>query len=207
MANQNNESTQNKPANGKDINPAFGNIDSVTGGGGIEKAKDTARTLVDQAKSAAGDAYESVAEKATSTIEEKKAGFTGGLTSVADSIRKVGDDLNQAGEKTPVSEYTARYSQTAAQKLEDVAHYFETKDLRSVARDLEGYARRNPAVFLGGAFALGILAARFFKSSPTPSVGYGMAAPDRQLPRADFGQERKDDIGEGQSRGATPGTF
>ena len=166
---------------------------------------------MDQAKTTAGDAYESVAERATSTIEEKKAGFAGGLTSVADSIRRVGDNLNQTGEQTPVTEYTARYSQTAAQKLEDVARYFDTKDLRGVARDLEGYARRNPAVFLGGAFALGVLAARFFKSSPTPSIGYGMTAPDHQLPRADINTQGTDigesDFGEGQTRGATPGTI
>jgi hypothetical protein len=213
MANQRNESTQNNPANGRDMNPGMANMGSGTGEGGIEKAKDTAKTLIDQAKSTAGDAYETVAEKATSTIEEKKAGFAGGLTSVAESVRRVGDNLNQSGEQTPVAEYTARYAQTAAQKLEDVARYVDTKDLRSVARDVEGYARRNPAVFLGGAFALGVLAARFFKSSPTPSIGYGMTAPDHQLPRADFGSERgdtgeeKNEFGEGQTRGATPGTI
>jgi len=31
-------------------------------------------------------------------------------------------------------------------------------------RDVEHFAHKNPAVFLGGAFALGILAARFLKS-------------------------------------------
>jgi len=30
---------------------------------------------------------------------------------------------------------------------------------------VEGYARRNPAVFVGAAFALGFLAARFLKTS------------------------------------------
>lgn len=178
----------------------MGNMGSSDMGDGIEKAKDTARTLLDQAKSTAGDAYESVAEKATHTLEEKKAGLTGGLMSVADSIRQVGNNLNQAPDKTPVADYSARYAQTAAQKLEDVARYFDTKDLRSVGRDVEMYARRNPAVFIGGAFALGLLAARFLKSSPTPSIGYGATAPDHQLTPGTG-------IGEGQGRGATPGAI
>jgi ElaB/YqjD/DUF883 family membrane-anchored ribosome-binding protein len=180
MANQRNESTQRDPANGRDKN-AMGNIGTSDMGDGIEKAKDTAKTLLDQAKSTAGDAYESVAEKASTSLEEKKAGLTGGLMSVADSIRRVGDNLNETPDRTPVADYSARYAQTAAKKLEDVAHYFETKDLKSVGRDIEMYARRNPAVFLGGAFALGLLAARFLKSSPTPSINYGTTAPDHQL--------------------------
>ena len=32
--------------------------------------------------------------------------------------------------------------------------------------DVKDFARKNPAIFLGGAFAMGIVAARFLKSSP-----------------------------------------
>jgi len=125
-----------------------------------------------------------VAERATSSIEERKAGVTGGLRTVADSMRKMGDNLNQTGEKTPVSDYSARYVQTAAGKLEQVAGYFDTRDLKAITRDVESYARRNPAVFLGTAFALGVLAARFLKSAPVPSPNTGQFSTgvDHQLP-------------------------
>ena len=202
MANQRDESTQRNPANGKDLTPPVIAGSNLGEGNGVEKAKDVAKTLLDQAKSTAGDAYESVAEKATSTIEEKKAGLTGGLLNVAGSIRKVGDELNQSTEHTPVADHTARYAQTAAQKLEDVAHYFENKGIKEVRHDVEMFARRNPALFLGGAFALGLLAARFLKSSPTPALQYGTTAPDHQLPAGDNDTKRQD-----QGIGASSGSF
>ena len=182
MANLRDQSTHNDPANGKDKNPLPATfIDPAGTGAALDQAKDTAKSLLNQAKTTAGDAYDKVAEKATSTIEEKKAGLTGSLTSVADSIRQVGDNIGKTSDQTSVTEYSAQYARTAAEKLESVARYFDTRDLKAIARDTENFARRNPAIFLGGAFALGILAARFFKSSPTPSVGHGAVAPDHQL--------------------------
>ncbi len=152
-----------------------------------DKAKDSAKSFLDQAKSTAGDAYDTVAEKASSALDEKKAGLTGGLTSVADSLRQVGDSLQKAEGQTPIAEYSAKYAETAAEKLEGVAKYFDDKDLKAIARDAEMFARRNPAIFLGAAFALGVFAARFFKSSPRPSINVAgtkpPVQPDHQLTR------------------------
>lgn len=123
----------------------------------VDSAKEAGSNLLSEAKTA-------LADKATSAVEEKKAVFTGGLTSVADGIRQFSGSLNQ-GEPNPLTEYSAKYAETAAAKVEDVARYLETADLQTVSRDVESFARRNPAVFVGGAFALGIILARFMKSS------------------------------------------
>jgi hypothetical protein len=183
MANQINEQTPKDRANGRDFTP-MPTSDMGDSGAVLDKAKETASTFLDQAKTTASEAYDTVAERATSSIEEHKAGVTGGLRSVAESVRKVGENLNQAGEKTPVADYSARYAQTAAGKLEQVAGYFDNRDLRAITRDVENYARRNPALFIGGAFVVGVLAARFLKSSPTPSLTTGAFATDvdHQLP-------------------------
>jgi hypothetical protein len=45
------------------------------------------------------------------------------------------------------------------------AAYLRGKDLDDVVTDVERLARRQPAVFVGGAFMLGLLASRFLKSS------------------------------------------
>ncbi len=137
-------------------------------GSPIEKAKDTGKTLLEGAKATASEAYSSVADKAASTIEEKKAGITDGLTTAAETVRRVSGAIGEGDSQGGVSEYAARYTETAAQKLEDAAHYFESTDLRGLAHDIESFARRNPAIFLGSAFALGVLAARFIKSGPSP---------------------------------------
>lgn len=123
-------------------------------------------TLLTQAKTAAADVYDTVADKALSAVDEQKAGLTGKLSGVADTVRRVSGTLHDKEADNPLSEFAARYTDTAAQKLESVASYFDSAELKDIARDIESYARRNPAIFLGSAFAVGIMAARFLKSSP-----------------------------------------
>jgi hypothetical protein len=139
-------------------------------GNGEDRSKQGDATLLSQAKTAAGDVYETVADKAASTIDEQKAGLTGKLSDVAETVRRLSGTLHDAEADDPVSEYAAKYTDTAAQKIDSVARYFDNADLKAIARDLESYARRNPAVFLGSAFAIGIMAARFLKSSPPADV-------------------------------------
>ena len=124
-----------------------------------------AKALIDQAKETASQAYDAVTDKAATKLDEQKSTLSGGLSTVADSVRQVGENLNSSTTESGLAEAAAKYTNTAAQKLEDVAGYFETKNVREMARDLEGFARRNPAVFLGAAFGLGFLAARFLKST------------------------------------------
>jgi len=180
MANQKAQSKQDTPTAGRDFPPMPSNEQSGKGAMGDHGA-DT--SLMEQAKSTAGDAYHAVADKATATFEDRKAGVTGGLTSVADTIRLAGDSLRENQEQNYLTEYSARYANTAAEKLEQTARYFENNDLKSMARDVQDFARRNPAMFLGGAFALGILAARLLKSSPPSAhaAGQSIQQADHQL--------------------------
>ena len=50
-------------------------------------------------------------------------------------------------------------------RLESFSRSLDGKDLDGVVRDVETFARRNPAAFLGSAVAIGFLASRFLKSS------------------------------------------
>lgn len=137
-----------------------------------ETAKEAARGLIDTAKSTAGQAYGVATEKATNVIEEKKGDLASGLTTVADTIRQVGSTLRQTDEQTGITDTAAQYGESLAKQIESVSRYFERNDVRVMVRDVETFARRNPAVFIGGAFALGLLAARFLKSSnPNPNSG------------------------------------
>jgi hypothetical protein len=164
---------------------------SGTGDGRSGAATATARSLYDQAKETAGQAYEAVTDKAATKLDEQKSTLSGGLTTVADSVRQVSQNLGSSKTDSGLAEAAAKYTSTAAQKLEDVAGYFETRGVRDMARDLEGFARKNPAVFFGAAFGVGFLVARFLKSS-TPRYDnpagreFGTFATDagHQLPAA-----------------------
>ena len=161
---------------------------------GEDKSKSDA-TLLAQAKTAAGDVYDSVADKAMSAVDEQKAGLTGKLSGVADTVRRVSGTLHQTEAENPLSEFAARYTDTAAQKLDSVAKYFDSADIKDIARDIESYARRNPAVFLGSAFAIGIMAARFLKSTPPGQIRASRSLPTPQTQPAAGGGERAQTAG------------
>ncbi|MEO8072385.1 MAG: hypothetical protein ABI891_08605 [Acidobacteriota bacterium] len=130
-----------------------------------------AKDIYDDAKKttgeAAGKVYDAAAKKATSKIDEQKANWAQSLSGVADSIRQIGDTLRDGEEPYGIAKVSANYTDTAADKVEEVSDYLGNKDLGEMLGDLEKFAHRNPALFLGGAFALGIAAARFLKSNNT----------------------------------------
>lgn len=138
----------------------------------VESAKETAKGIYTQAKSTAGQAYGVATQKAAEVLDEKKTGLTDGLSSVADTIRQVGENLRENEDQTPIAGKAAEYGETLAKQIEKVSGYFERNDVRAMVRDVETYARRNPAVFIGAAFAVGLLAARFLKSSPNQTNQY-----------------------------------
>jgi len=150
-----------------------------------EKVSDTANGILDKAKEAASGTYDAVATQATNKIEEHKGEFSTGLRTLADTFRKTGTDLKQTPQSTPLTDVTARYTGTAANQIEKVASYFERKDLKAMMRDTEAFARRNPAIFLGAAFALGMVAARFLKSSaPDGRISMGSGSMNASMPTA-----------------------
>ena len=160
-----------------------------------EDVRSTASGIYDQVKETASGTVDAVATKATTKIEEQKDEVSTGLKTLADTFRKTGSELKSAGEPNQLTDLTAKYSGTAANKIEQIAGYFERKDLKAMMRDAEAFARRNPAIFLGAAFALGVVTARFLKSSPpnrleSPRTNTGTSAlppsanqPTSTLPR------------------------
>lgn len=124
----------------------------------INKVKDTAGTIANQA---AGQ----VKEKAASVIDEQKSHLASGITGVADSIRQIGENVGGGEEKDQIAALAGKYSDSLANQVEKISSYIDDRDIRELVKDVEQFARRNPLLFVGGAFALGVLAARFLKSS------------------------------------------
>jgi len=178
----NNQSTESSKTNQRD-NPNFSNLQgsqnlqdpqnqtqsSQNQGSStdlsVESAKETAKGLYDQAKSTVGQAYGAATKRATEVLDEQKGTLAGGLTTVAESIKQVGENLNTTEEQNKITETAAKYTTGLAEQIENLSGYFERKDVREMVRDIESFARKYPAYFIGGAFALGFLAARFLKSS------------------------------------------
>jgi ElaB/YqjD/DUF883 family membrane-anchored ribosome-binding protein len=130
-----------------------------------ESAKDALGTVKDSAGAVASEAMGQAKEKAGSVLGEQKANLASGITSVADSIRQVGENLSGSNENNQVAALAGKYGETLAGQVEKFSSYIDEKDFKELMRDVEQFARRQPLLFVGGAFALGIMAARFLKSS------------------------------------------
>lgn len=140
----------------------------TSGSTGLPVRTSSSEGILGQVKSTASDALGTVKTRATEKIEEQKHTLASGLTSVADNIRRLGSQVSTEPETSEnIAKYAGQYSETAAAKLEQAATYFDEHDLNAIYHDVENAARNNAAIFIGGAFALGFLAARFLKSSRT----------------------------------------
>lgn len=113
------------------------------------KAGEGARNLASQAQSTAQQRIDRGKHDAAST-----------LTSVATTLLQSGMQLRD-GEQPMAGEYIER----AARQIERAANYLENAEFREVVDQVEDFARRRPAMFIGTAFAAGLLAARFLKNS------------------------------------------
>lgn len=139
-----------------------------------DDVKETVKQTADKAAGAAKNVAGAAKDKAVGIIDRKKSNLTSGLNDVADTIRKIGEDLREADQQTSVGKITSQYGETVAGTIENFSSYIEDARVKDVKRDVEDFARRQPLLFVGGAFALGLLAARFLKSSePSGTSGRG----------------------------------
>lgn len=124
--------------------------------------------LVEQAKHAATNAAERAREQASTQLEtpfdERKGRAVETIGSVAEAIREGSDKLKGVG---PLGEVAER----AADRIEDLASFFEGKKAGDIVREVNRIARREPALFVGAAFAIGMIGGRFLKSSARRSSG------------------------------------
>jgi hypothetical protein len=116
--------------------------------------------MIDQAKQTANQVVEQVKDQASTRFAGQIGQTSETLHSTSEAIRSVGRELrNQQG---PI----AQFADQAADRVDRVSSYLRDKDMDQLVEDVERFARQNPATFIGGAFALGLIAARFLKSTP-----------------------------------------
>ena len=110
-----------------------------------------------------GDAsslIDQVRDGATSQLTAQKGRVTDSLSSLARAVRTSTDSLRDNHQ--PV---VADYVERAASQIERLSATLRDRDVNELVHDAQQFARRQPAIFVGAAFAAGMLAARFMKSS------------------------------------------
>ncbi len=139
-----------------------------------QQAKQKAKQTAGKAQQKAGELAGQAKQKAQSQVETQKSRATDQLGHVVKALRQTGDNL-----RSEEQEKMATYTDKAADQVESISGYLEGRSPQELMQETERFARRDPALFIGGAFALGILGARFLKSSsPSGSGASGSSSSD-----------------------------
>ena len=101
-----------------------------------------------------------VKQSAAAQLTTQKNRGTDALGQVANAVRSSTQKLREERHDT-----IAGYIDKAAGQIDTWAQRLREKDIDELMSDVQRLARRQPAVFIGSAFALGLVGSRFFKSS------------------------------------------
>ena len=101
-----------------------------------------------------------VKETAAAQLSTQKDRATEGLGSIASAVRESAQPLRN-NQQNMIAEYVEK----AADQLEQFSTRLRERDINELVNDAQQFARRRPALFVGAAFAVGVVAARFLKSS------------------------------------------
>ena len=125
-----------------------------------EKAKGQSEKVKEQAKEQAGALAEEAKQQAQGQLAAQKTRATDGLRSLSTALQEASSQLREEDQDA-----LARYTDTAAEQLGQFAELLRERSVGELLREAKRYARREPALFLGGAVVLGFFGGRFLRSS------------------------------------------
>jgi ElaB/YqjD/DUF883 family membrane-anchored ribosome-binding protein len=97
---------------------------------------------------------------AAAQLSSQKERATDSLGSLARAVRGTSQPLRENQQDT-----LAQYVEKAADRIERFSTSLRERDVKELVDEAQQFARRQPAIFIGVAFAAGVIAARFLKSS------------------------------------------
>ncbi|MGZ9033191.1 MAG: hypothetical protein ACXW25_02090 [Rhodospirillales bacterium] len=119
-------------------------------------ARDAKETLKQEGQRLAED----VKAKAGGLAAEQKDAASSYLNDISTAIHDLTSTLDKQGHGT-----IAHYTRSAADELQRMGQAIGNRDFNDLAREVTEFAQRRPALFFGGAFAIGFGLARFLASS------------------------------------------
>jgi uncharacterized protein YjbJ (UPF0337 family) len=122
--------------------------------------RDKAAGVMGEAREKASEAVHDARQKAETNLSSQKQRATDQLANVSSALRETSGNLRDSEQES-----IAGYFESAAEQVDRLSGYFRDRSVGELVDEVEDIARREPALFLGGAALLGILGSRFFKSS------------------------------------------
>lgn len=127
---------------------------------GVQQAKEVAKQAVGQVQQKAQEVAGQAQAQAKSAITGRKDQLVEGLWDVTRVFRTTGEQLRDQDRGA-----AAQYVDKVADQIDRFSNYLEERDLDQLITEAGNMARRQPELFLGGAFLVGLMVGRFLKSS------------------------------------------
>ncbi|HTK43504.1 MAG TPA: hypothetical protein VL287_18095 [Gemmatimonadales bacterium] len=127
-------------------------------------AREQIRQVRDQVVNQAKTTFKQAKDRAASSLTDSRREAADQIGGLARAVHRTGEHLRNEDQPR-----IAGLADSLADQVDHVAGYLREAGLRTVGRDIENLARRQPALVYSAAFAVGLLAARFLKSSETAS--------------------------------------
>jgi hypothetical protein len=155
------------PAGGTPMNAEVGGepkIENPRGaaGGTRTQLREVKNQVVDQTRSSLRQAR----DRAASSLTESRFQAADQIGGMATAFRRTSEHLREEDQGR-----VADFAESLAEQVERASSYLRDRDFGAIRQDVEGLARRQPGLVLGVGFAIGLLGARFFKSSERQSEG------------------------------------
>jgi hypothetical protein len=129
-----------------------------------------------QAQRQAKEVAVQVEAEAKGALSERQELAAAELHGIASALRQTSSHFRDQ-EQTKFADYSSR----AADRVDQLSNFLETRHPDELIVEAKEFARRQPELFLGGAFLLGLLGARFLKSS-SPAYASRATAYPKEMP-------------------------
>lgn len=133
----------------------------------MDQVKQQTQQAVRKTQEMAGQVVDQARDQVRSQLSSQKERAAEGLGGVAEALRLTSEQLRERDQAT-----FGDYAASAAEMVERFSGHLKERDINQMIWEIESFGRRQPALFMGGAFALGFLASRFLKSSSERYDGY-----------------------------------
>ncbi len=140
--------------------PRTGDDRTQNGSDGSGGLSAHASEITDAARRAGGD----LRKEAGREIDRRSTMAGERVAEAAGDMRRVAGMLREEGRDAP-----ARMVDGVAERVDRMADYLATADTQRMMDDIGGFARRRPAMVVGGAVLLGLAVGRIVKAADTGS--------------------------------------
>ncbi len=210
--------SQQRPTNDQGSQTSGSGEDSgmMNAAQGVQEAvKDSAKQVIDTASQTAHDITQETAQQASDVVSQAAEQVSGALVdakqqaataftkqrdtaiaslaALADALRETGERLGQTtadGSEVPAS--IGPMVQDAANRLTQSADFLRDKDVTALLKEARDLAQRQPMLFIGSMFAIGLAGARILKETTADGPnGDGQSSQQTRNPMADLGSMRE----------------